>query len=82
VNQHTYGTHTQPTLSLFAGVGQGDVWSISGISFASAIGDILDKESFTLEELLQEDELLQEVKSRNVKLIELYVGGNASSVLP
>ena len=58
-------------MSLFAGVGQGDVWSISGISFANAINDILEKESFTLEELLQEDELLQEVKSRNSKLIEL-----------
>ena len=37
----------------------------------SPINDILEKESFTLEELLQEDELLQEIKSRNMKLFEL-----------
>ena len=37
----------------------------------SAINDILDKEDFTLEELLEEDELIQEVKSRNDRLIEL-----------
>jgi serine/threonine-protein phosphatase 6 regulatory subunit 3 len=36
----------------------------------SAISDILEKDDFSLEELLQEDELLQEVKSRNGKLIE------------
>ena len=37
----------------------------------SPINDILEKECFTLEELLQEDELLQEIKSRNMKLLEL-----------
>jgi len=37
----------------------------------SPIKDILDKESFTLEELLQEDELLQEVKSKNDQLLDL-----------
>ena len=37
----------------------------------SAITDILDKDYFTLEELLEEDELLQEVKARNSKLIDL-----------
>ena len=58
-------------MSLFASVGGGDVWSISGISFANDVSDILEKDSFTLEDLLQEDELLQEVKSRNGKLIEL-----------
>ena len=36
----------------------------------SSINDILDKENFTLEELLQEDELLQEIKSKNDRLIE------------
>mmetsp|Transcript_24531 Transcript_24531/g.36104 ORF Transcript_24531/g.36104 Transcript_24531/m.36104 type:complete len:138 (-) Transcript_24531:2135-2548(-) len=57
-------------MSLFASLGQGDIWSISGISFASPVNDILDKESYTLEELLEEDELLQEVKSGNGRLIE------------
>eukprot|EP00607_Mallomonas_marina_P009055 CAMPEP_0182417338 /NCGR_PEP_ID=MMETSP1167-20130531/1773_1 /TAXON_ID=2988 /ORGANISM="Mallomonas Sp, Strain CCMP3275" /LENGTH=807 /DNA_ID=CAMNT_0024590799 /DNA_START=148 /DNA_END=2571 /DNA_ORIENTATION=+ len=59
-------------MSLFSSLGQGanDIWSITGISFASPVNDILDKENFTIEELLQEDELLQEVKSRNGRLIE------------
>jgi len=57
-------------MSLFATLGHGDIWSIPGISFASPLTDILDKESFTLEELLCEDELLQEVKTRNTRLIE------------
>lgn len=57
-------------MSLFSSLGQGDIWSITGINFESPVNDILDKENFTIEELLQEDELLQEVKSRNGRLIE------------
>lgn len=56
-------------MSLFSSLGQGDIWSISGISFASPINDILDKEFYTLEELLEEDDLLQEVKSKNERLL-------------
>lgn len=56
-------------MSLFSSLGQGDIWSISGISFASPVNDILDKETYTLEELLQEDDLLQEVKSKNERLL-------------
>ena len=38
----------------------------------SSIDGILERESgFTLEELLEEDELLQECKSQNTKLLEL-----------
>ena len=37
----------------------------------SPINDILDKDSFTLEEILAQDEVLQEVKSLNIKLVEL-----------
>ena len=40
------------------------------ISF-SAINDILDADSFTLEDLLKEEEILQEIKSKNSRLIEL-----------
>ena len=58
-------------MSLFATLSQGDIWSIQGISFASPINDILEKEEFTLDELLREEELLQEVKARNSKLLEL-----------
>lgn len=54
-------------MSLFSPFGQ-DVWDIAGISFASPISDILEKDEFTLEELLSEEELLQEVKSGNSDL--------------
>jgi hypothetical protein len=37
----------------------------------SAINDILDRENFTLEILLEEDELIQEVKSKNDVLLDL-----------
>ena len=37
------------------------------------MNDILDKDKFTLEELLQEDEILQEVKARNGRLIDFLV---------
>lgn len=56
-------------MSLFSSLGQGDIWSISGISFASPVNDILDKDFFTLEELLEEEDLLQEVKSKNENLL-------------
>lgn len=34
---------------------------------------ILDKENFTLEELLDEEEIIQECKALNSRLINLYV---------
>ncbi|KAJ3116164.1 hypothetical protein HDU96_010273 [Phlyctochytrium bullatum] len=43
-----------------------------GFHSASAIDALLDKENLTLEELFEEEELLQECKSHNAKLIELY----------
>ena len=42
-------------------------------NLSSQINDILEKPSFTLEELLKEDDLLQEAKSLNSKLLDLYV---------
>eukprot|EP00123_Amoebidium_parasiticum_P013964 comp22250_c0_seq1/m.32856 comp22250_c0_seq1/g.32856 ORF comp22250_c0_seq1/g.32856 comp22250_c0_seq1/m.32856 type:complete len:704 (-) comp22250_c0_seq1:255-2366(-) len=42
----------------------------SGFHTSSAIDTILDKESFTLEEILDEDVLLQETKSQNRKLLD------------
>jgi hypothetical protein len=82
-------------MSLFSSLGQGDVWSIAGISFGrlsflllsfsfslhfyfffssgivSPVNDILDKDHYTLEELLGETELIQEVKTGNQRLIQL-----------
>jgi len=40
------------------------------VNCCSPVSDILDKEEFTLQELLEEDELLQEVKAMNNKLID------------
>lgn len=45
-----------------------DVCMVGG---TSPINDILDKDSFTLEEILAQDEVLQEVKSLNIKLVDL-----------
>jgi hypothetical protein len=56
-------------MSLFASL-QGDIWSLSGISFASPINDLLDRGGFNLNDLLNEDELIQEVKSKNDRLLE------------
>lgn len=39
----------------------------------SPLFDLLERGDYTLEELLAEDELLQEVKSKNDQLIHLYV---------
>ncbi|TPX57476.1 hypothetical protein PhCBS80983_g03815 [Powellomyces hirtus] len=41
-----------------------------GFHSASAIDGLLDKEGVTLEELLEEDEMLQECKAHNTKLVE------------
>jgi len=48
-------------------------WSMR-YAATSSIDTIIDREGgFTLEELLEEDELLQECKSQNTKLLELCV---------
>lgn len=47
-------------------------WRTFGFHTVSAVETILDRESFTLEELLDEEEILQEVKSQNKKLLDLY----------
>ncbi|TYJ12779.1 hypothetical protein E1A91_A10G004000v1 [Gossypium mustelinum] len=44
-------------------------WRMTGYSSTSPIDAILDKDNFTLEELLDEDEIIQECKSLNGKLI-------------
>ncbi|XP_010941542.1 uncharacterized protein [Elaeis guineensis] len=44
-------------------------WRMTGLSTASPVDTILDKESFTLEELLDEDEIIQECKALNTRLI-------------
>ncbi|KAK9056006.1 hypothetical protein SSX86_027093 [Deinandra increscens subsp. villosa] len=44
-------------------------WRMTGLSATSPVDTILDKENFTLEELLDEDEIIQECKALNNRLI-------------
>ncbi|GFP95963.1 serine/threonine-protein phosphatase 6 regulatory subunit 3 [Phtheirospermum japonicum] len=44
-------------------------WRMAGLSTASPVEAILDKENFTLVELLDEDEIIQECKALNGRLI-------------
>ncbi|XP_010519074.1 PREDICTED: serine/threonine-protein phosphatase 6 regulatory subunit 3 isoform X2 [Tarenaya hassleriana] len=44
-------------------------WRMAGLSTASPVETILDKDGFTLEELLDEDEIIQECKSLNGRLL-------------
>lgn len=43
-----------------------------GFNKTSAINGIIDKEGSAVDELLNEDELIQEVKALSTKLIDLY----------
>ncbi|RQM11956.1 hypothetical protein DD237_007747 [Peronospora effusa] len=51
---------------------EGNVWGQGSSLFniSSPLNDLLEKDDFTLEQVLQEDELVQEVKTRNTKLID------------
>jgi hypothetical protein len=48
----------------------GDIWSTGAFSFESPLKDLLDRGDFTLQELLAEDELLQELRGMHPQLIE------------
>jgi serine/threonine-protein phosphatase 6 regulatory subunit 3 len=48
-------------------------WRTFGFHTISPIENILDRESFTLEELLEEEDVLQETKAQNKKLIDFFV---------
>ncbi|CAL9132378.1 unnamed protein product [Musa acuminata var. zebrina] len=47
-------------------------WRMTGLSQASPVDAILEKENFTLEDLLDEDEIIQECKALNTRLINLF----------
>eukprot|EP00250_Pteridium_aquilinum_P014960 c22305_g2_i1 orf=539-3184(+) len=49
-------------------------WRMAGLSTTSPVESLLDKDGFTLEELLDEDELIQECKSLNTRLINFLRG--------
>lgn len=46
-------------------------WKVAGFSSPSPIETILDKQDFTLEELLDEEDMIQECKSLNGRLVAL-----------
>ncbi|ETK85712.1 hypothetical protein F441_09687 [Phytophthora nicotianae CJ01A1] len=60
-------------MSLFSAMADdGSVWAQGSSLFniSSPLNDLLEKDDFTLEQVLQEDELVQEVKTRNTKLLD------------
>jgi hypothetical protein len=50
----------------------GDIWSTGAFSFESPLKDLLDRGDYTLEELLAEDELLQELRGMHPQLIQFF----------
>ncbi|XP_057954501.1 uncharacterized protein LOC131148655 isoform X2 [Malania oleifera] len=44
-------------------------WKLTALSTSSPVESVLDKENFTLEELLDEEEIIQECKAMNSRLI-------------
>jgi hypothetical protein len=60
-------------MSLLGGGGlSGDIWSTGAFSFESPLKDLLDAGDFTLEQLLAEDELLQEMRGVHPKLMAYF----------
>lgn len=55
-----------------AGMVTGDIWCSGAFSFESPLKDLLDSGDYTLEQLLAEDELLQEVRGMHPQLIEFF----------
>ncbi|KAK8971311.1 hypothetical protein KSP40_PGU015958 [Platanthera guangdongensis] len=53
-------------------------WRMPRLSAASPVDIILEKENCTLQELLDEDEIIQECKSLNERLINFFVVDNCS----
>eukprot|EP00536_Pseudo-nitzschia_multiseries_P001988 jgi/Psemu1/235234/estExt_Genewise1.C_260144 len=54
------------------GVMNGDIWSNGAFNFESPLKDLLDSGNYTLEQILAEDELLQELRGLNPQLIDFF----------
>ena len=52
--------------------GVGDIWSTGAFSFESPLKDLLDSEEYTVEQLLEQDELLQELRGMHPTLVEFF----------
>ena len=55
-----------------AGIVNGDIWCNGAFSFESPLKDLLDSGEYTLDQLLAEDELLQELRGMHPQLIEFF----------
>lgn len=51
---------------------QGDIWSTGAFSFESPLKDLLDSGNYTLRELLEQDELLQELRGMHPVLVDFF----------
>lgn len=58
-------------MSSFLG-GVGDIWSTGAFSFESPLKDLLDTKNYTVEQLLAEDELLQELRGLHPELLAFF----------
>ena len=52
--------------------GMGDIWSTGAFSFESPLKDLLDTENYTVEQLLEQDDLLQELRGMHPTLLEFF----------
>ena len=50
----------------------GDIWNTGAFAFDSPLKDLLDSLDFTLEDLLSEDELLQELRGEHPQLVQFF----------
>ena len=60
---------TNHVLSSFGG---GDIWTTEGFSFESPLKDLLDSNVYSLVDLLEQDELLQELRGCEDRLISYF----------
>ena len=60
---------TNNVLNSFGG---GDIWSTEGFSFESPLKDLLDTNIYSLVDLLEQDELLQELRGCEARLIDYF----------
>ena len=68
---YRYSSYTNSGLQSLQGIMS--FWRNFGFYTVSSIETTLNKPDFTLEDLLDDEEILQEVKAQNRKLIDVYV---------
>jgi len=59
----------------------GDIWNTCAFSFESPLKDLLDRGDFTVEEVLNEDELLQEIRGMHPQLLDFFSGEDVMASL-